>query len=100
MRVALTARHFPLPQDLGRLAERRAGFALGRFAGRVGDVRLRVARGKGAVACVATAQLLPGHLLSVHAAAATVESAIADACERLRLRIVRVLGRRRDRARS
>lgn len=100
MRLAITARHLPLTSALEELARRRAGFALGRFAQRLAEVRFRLAGEGPMVGCLATARVLPGQVLAVHGTYESPQAAIADLCERLRERVMRALERRQQRGRS
>jgi ribosome-associated translation inhibitor RaiA len=100
MRIAFSARHLPVTKHLDDLVQRRAQFAFSRFIGHLADVRLRLAGDGPLVYCLATVRLMPGEILAVHGTYSTAESAVADACERMRSRIVRALDRRRQRGRS
>lgn len=100
MRLALTTRHLPLTSGLEQLAERRASFALGRFARRLAEVRVRLAGEGPLVGCLATARLIPGEVVAVHGTYATAQGAISDICERLRERVLRAIERRQQRGRS
>jgi ribosome-associated translation inhibitor RaiA len=93
MRVSLKTRHIPASQELEQLVERRARLALSRFTNRLSSVRLSLAHEGNGVDCLATAKMSHGRKLVVGGVYPSFESAIAEVCERMRLRLIRECSR-------
>lgn len=98
MLVTLSTRHLDRPQALVDLAERRAHYALGRFADVVRSVEIRLIdvngpRGGEDIACSIEARLIPSGRLLVQGRSNSAESGVCTTLHRLAATIRRHVGR-------
>ena len=104
MELRLRVRHSDFPEILQAYAKRRLGFALGRFANRIGRLTTRIddvngPRGGIDKLCCINARLIPTGTLVMHAVDANAVVAIDRVADRIARAVRRKLERRRDRRR-
>jgi ribosome-associated translation inhibitor RaiA len=104
MELRLRVRHADFPEILRAYAERRLGFALSRFANRIGRLTARIddvngPRGGIDKLCCINAKLIPTGTVVMHAVDANAVVAIDRVADRIARAVRRKLERRRDRRR-
>src|SRR5215831_3678307 len=104
MELKLRVRHTGVPRILRTYAERRLGFALGRFANRIGRVTVRIddvngPRGGIDKLCCINARLIPTGMVTIHEIDANTVEAIDRVADRIARAVSVELERRRDRTR-
>ena len=104
MELKLRVRHADFPETLRAYVERRLGFALGRFANRIGRLTTRIddvngPRGGIDKLCCINARLIPTGTVVMHAVDANAVVAIDRVADRIARAVRRKLQRRRDRRR-
>jgi ribosome-associated translation inhibitor RaiA len=102
MRLEIGSRGLILDETLRNRATRRLGFALDRFADRLGLIRVQLSdangpRGGVDAHCRIVAELVPGGRVVVEDRATDPEAAVSGAVGRIHRAIARTLERRRRR---